>query len=191
MIGQILDFISHNLLNKKINIPYGAKLYSTARILNNSKVKNAISIGEYSHIRGELMTFGHGGLIRVGQYCYVGHDTRIWSAKSIIIGDRVLISHNVNIFDNTTHPLSARLRHQQFKDIISKGHPSKIDLHEQPVVIHDDVLISCMSIILSGVSIGTGAIVGAGSVVTRDVPPWTIVAGNPAKIIRQLSEDER
>ncbi len=168
-----------------------AVLYPSALIVNNYGKKDAIVIKAFSHIKGELLTFGHGGKILIGSYCYVGEYTRIWSAKQIQIGDRVLISHNVNIFDNSTHPLRASLRHQQFKDIISKGHPRNIDLNEKPIIIHDDVLISCMSIILSGVTIGEGAIVGAGSVVTRDVPPWTIVAGNPAKVIRQLSEDER
>ena len=168
-----------------------AVLYRSAKIVNNHSNPDGIVIGPFSHIRGELLTFGHGGKINIGNYCYVGENTHIWSAKSITIRNRVLISHNVNIFDNTTHPLSAKLRHLQFKDIISKGHPNKIDLNEEPIIINDDVLISCMSIILSGCTIGTGAIIGAGSVVTSDVPPWTIVAGNPARIIRELSEDER
>lgn len=103
----------------------------------------------------------------------------------------MLISHNLNIFDNSTHPLNAALRHQQFKDIIRTGHPKRLQLDERPVIIKDDVLISCISIILAGVTIGEGAIVGAGSVVTHDVPPWTLVAGNPARIIRELSENER
>ena len=49
----------------------------------------------------------------------------------------------------------------------------------------------CMVVILPGVTIAAGAVVGAGSVVTRDVPPYTIVAGNPAKVIRELAADER
>ena len=59
------------------------------------------------------------------------------------------------------------------------------------MIIGDDVLIGCMCVILPGVHIGRGAIVGAGSVVTRDVPAFTIVAGNPAVVIRELSPDER
>ncbi len=52
-------------------------------------------------------------------------------------------------------------------------------------------MIGAKSIIVRGVTIGEGAIVGAGSVVTRDVPPYTIVAGNPARIIREIPEDEQ
>lgn len=168
-----------------------AVLHRTASVANNMPDPSAIVIGAYTHIKGELLTFGHGGRISIGEYCYVGEQTHIWSAQEISIGDRVLIAHNVNIFDNSTHPIGASERHRQFKDIIASGHPRVIDLSEQAVKIGDDVWIGCMSVILKGVTIGRGAIIGAGSVVTRDVPPYTIVAGNPASVIREIPVDER
>jgi acetyltransferase-like isoleucine patch superfamily enzyme len=61
----------------------------------------------------------------------------------------------------------------------------------KPVKINDRVWIGFNSIILKGVTIGEGGIVGAGSVVTKDVPPYTIVAGNPARVIREIPIDER
>jgi acetyltransferase-like isoleucine patch superfamily enzyme len=121
----------------------------------------------------------------------VGEDTRIWSGARIDIGNHVLISHNVNIFDNATHPISPRARREQFKAIITTGQPRDIDLQDEPIEIANDVLIGCMSVVLAGVQIGEGAIVGAGSVVTVDVPAWTIVAGNPARVIRTIRQDER
>lgn len=166
-------------------------LHPTARIYNNHGDVNSITIGACTHIRGELLTFAHGGKIDIGDYCYIGEGTRIWSGMSIIVEDRVLIAHNVNIFDNSTHPLNPRVRHEHYKQIITIGHPKIIDLSEDPVVICNDAWIGCMSIILKGVTIGDGAIVGAGSVVTKDVPPYTIVAGNPAKIIREIPLNER
>ena len=99
--------------------------------------------------------------------------------------------HNVNIFDNLTHPINSKERHEQFKAIITSGHPKKINLSESPIVISDDVWIGCLSIVLPGITIGEGAIIGAGSVVTKDVPSWTIVAGNPAKVIREIPLHER
>ena len=168
-----------------------AVLYATARIDNIVRDPAAIRIGPNTHVRGQLLTFGHGGEIALGEYCYVGEHSRIWSASQVLIGDRVLISHNVNVFDNLTHPLSASARHQQFKAIITSGHPTSLELGEEPVVIEDDVLVGCMTVILTGVHIGKGAIVGAGSVVTRSVPSFTIVAGNPATVIRELGPDER
>ena len=67
------------------------------------------------------------------------------------------------------------------------GHvPRDIELADAPVRIEDDAWIAAGSIILRGTTIGRGAIVGAGSVVTRDVAPMTVVAGNPARMIRRL-----
>lgn len=163
--------------------------YPTARVINNRSDAQHIRLGMHTHVRGELLVFGHGGCIDIGDYCYVGEGTRIWSAKSIVIGNRVLISHNVNIFDNDTHPIEDPVaRHEQFREIITSGHPARLDLNEAPVVIEDDALIACQSIILSGVTIGKGAVVAAGAVVTRDVPPYTIVAGNPARLVRTIPE---
>ena len=169
----------------------GARLKTSARILNARGESRFIRVGANSIVRGELMVFGHGGQLDIGEWCYIGEGTRIWSAVSISIGDRVLVSHNVNIFDSLTHPLSAAARHKQFVDIIKLGHPRQIHLDERPVLIGHDALISAGATILRGVTIGRGAIVGAAAVVTRDVPEFCIVAGNPAKIVRELAPDER
>lgn len=185
------------VIRRKLGVPKdclmapGVVLYDSAIIINNLHDASRITIGACTHVKGELLTFGHGGKIAIGEFCFIGEQTRIWSAKEITLGDRVLISHNVNIFDNDTHPVNPQARHEQFKQIITTGQPKSIDLKERPVIIADDVLVGCNSIILPGVLIGKGAIVGAGSVVTRDVPPYTIVAGNPAKVIREIPEDER
>lgn len=166
-------------------------IYNTARVINNLGDSKAICIGANTHIKGELLTFGHGGKIEIGDYCFIGLNTFIWSGLSIKIGNRVLISHNCNVFDNDTHPINPNERHKQFIQIITYGQPKNIDLNDEEIIIEDDVLIGANSIILKGVKIGKGSIVGAGSVVTRSVPPFTIVAGNPAKLIRELKDDER
>jgi acetyltransferase-like isoleucine patch superfamily enzyme len=165
-------------------------LLPAARILNASGESARIRIGSHSLIAGELFVFAHGGEISIGQSCFVGAGSRIWSAARVDIGDRVLISHNVNIFDSLTHPLSPRLRHMQFNEISRSGHPKSINLDEQPIVIGTDAWIGAGAVILKGVSIGNCAVVGAGAVVSRDVPACTIVAGNPAVQIRQLSAKE-
>jgi len=168
-----------------------ARIFPSTELIACSPVRPSIVIGRNTVVRGELFTFGHGGEIAVGEYCFVGHGTRIWSAKRIRIGDRVLISHGVNIFDNLTHPLSARQRHEQFRQIVHSGHPNELSLDEKEILIQDDALICAGAFILRGVSIGQGAIVAAGAVVTKDVAAWNVVAGNPAKVIRVLDESER
>jgi len=168
----------------------GVVFHSEAKIVNMRR-QECIRIGTSTHVRGELLTFAHGGEITIGKYCYIGEHSKVWSAGRIHIGDRVLIAHSVTILDNLTHPISATARHDHYRRIIENGHPESINLDEQPVEIGDDVWIGCMSVILRGVTIGQGAIVGAGSVVTCSVPPWTIVAGNPARVIRELTPAER
>ncbi len=133
--------------------------------------------------------FPHAGSITIGDWCFVGEDTYIWSSSEVTIGDRVLISHNVNIHDTNGHPLDARARHDQFQLIATVGHPAEIEsIIAEPVLIGDDVWIGFNASILKGVTIGEGAIVAAGAVVTKDVPPYSVVAGNPAKVVRTLSD---
>ena len=169
----------------------GARLMPSARILNARGDSTRIRVGPNSLVAGELFVFSHGGDISIGEWCYVGEGARIWSSGSIRIGDRVLISHNVNIFDSLTHPLGARQRHSQFRSIMVTGHPGSLDLGELPVSVNNDAWIGANASVLRGVTIGEGAVVGAGSVVTHDIPPFTIAAGNPARVIRELNSDER
>jgi acetyltransferase-like isoleucine patch superfamily enzyme len=166
-------------------------LGSTARIRNIRGDSDKIVVGSHTRILGELLTFAHGGEIRIGEWCYVGEGSRIWSAASVVIGNRVLISHSANVFDSLTHPLDARARHQQVKDIFERGHPRSISLDESPVNICDDAWVGAGAMVLRGVTIGEGGVVAAGAVVTKDVPPYTIVAGNPAVLVRELPPDAR
>lgn len=165
----------------------GAKLSPRARIRNACGRTQAISIGANSFVAGELLTFPQGGEIRIGSWCFVGEGARLWSVARILIGDRVLISHNVNVFDSLTHPIDAKLRHSQFEAIMLRNRQHKSDLGERPVDIADDVWIGANSCILCGVSIGAGSIVGAASVVTKNIPAGCIYAGNPARFIRKIN----
>jgi acetyltransferase-like isoleucine patch superfamily enzyme len=170
-----------------------ARLLDGARILNSRKIPSAIKVGRDSIIKGELFTFGHGGAIIIGASCYVGENARIWSAVEVLIGERVLISHGVNIHDNNSHPIGAEMRQQHFSMIVKEGFTSSASLgiEASSVTIKDDAWIGFNSIVLKGVTIGEGAIIGAGSVVTKDVAPWTIVAGNPARLIKEIPLNER
>lgn len=154
---------------------------------NNRHQRDSIMVGAGTHIRGQLLTFGHGGWITLGSHCYVGENSKLWSGVKLSIGDRVLIGHNSSILDTDAHPMDARERHRQYVEIITRGHPAELVLGEAPVTIEDDVWIGCNVVVLKGVTIGRGSIVGAGSIVTHDVPPNSLVAGNPARVVRQMT----
>lgn len=118
-----------------------------------------------------LSTRTKGSQITIGHHCGLT-GVVVVAASSVTIGDRVLIGSNAVIADTDFHPLAPEDR--------------LIDINAgktEPIVICDDVFIGTQAMILKGVTIGAGAVVGARSVVTRDVPPGAIVAGNPARII--------
>ena len=187
-----IDYLIKRLIGRATcRLEHDAVLGSRARIKNARGATDKIVVGRHSRILGELFTFAHGGEIKIGEWCYVGEGTRIWSAASIVIGNRVLISHNANILDSLTHPLGAAARHQQIREIFTRGHPREISLDESPVRIGDDAWIGAGAMVLRGVTVGEGGVVAAGAVVTKDVPAFSIVAGNPAVLIREIPPDER
>jgi acetyltransferase-like isoleucine patch superfamily enzyme len=150
-------------------------LLSEARVENLSRCKEKITIGHNSYIRGELLVYAHSGQINIGDWTYIGAGTRLWSMASIFVGNRVLISHNVNIIDNTAHSKDPSERHQHFKNIVTSGHPKKAEelpgIYSDDIVIEDDVWIGFGVTILKGVRIGANSIIYAGSTVLNDVPP--------------------
>lgn len=188
--GALQRLVSRLRGRSTLSIAPGARLTAGARVYNMGQSDGDIAIGEGSIVRGELLRFAHGGRIVIGKHCYVGDGTRIWSGASIKICDHVLIAHNVSIFDNLTHPMGWRDRRDHFGAIATTGHPLSIDLGDRPVVIENDAWIGAHALILRGVTIGARSVVAAGAVVTRDVPADTLVAGNPAKPIRQLDAQE-
>jgi len=187
-----VDYLIQRLIGRATcRLKLDAVLGARARIRNIRGDTDKIIVGQHSRILGELLTFAHGGEIKIGEWCYVGESTRIWSAVSIAIGNRVLISHSANIFDNLTHPLGAAARHEQIKQIFTRGHPVEVSLDESPVRICDDAWIGAGAMVLRGVTVGEGGVVAAGAVVTKDVPPFSVVAGNPAVLVRELPADVR
>jgi acetyltransferase-like isoleucine patch superfamily enzyme len=127
--------------------------------------------------------------ISIGNQTFIGK-SYIVAASSISIGNNVLISSGVTIVDHNSHSICYS---ERASDVLDWGNGQKdwSNVICKPVYISDKSWIGFNAIVLKGVTIGEGAIVGAGAVVTKDVAPWTIVGGNPAKIIREIPENER
>jgi len=126
-----------------------------------------------------LATRRAGALIRIGRDVAMTGAT-IVAAERVVIGDRVLVGANTTIVDTDFHPLDPAARRV---DVLAGAHA--------PVLIEDDVFIGMSSIILKGVPIGASSVIGAGSVVTRDVPDAVFAAGNPCRVIRNIDEQAR
>ncbi len=121
--------------------------------------------------RLELVTLP-GGTIEVGERTLINYGGSIAAAELVRIGSRCLIGTHAIIMDNDFHRVEPERRLEW---------PSS-----KPIIIEDNVWLGARVIVLAGVTIGEGSCIAAGSVVTRDVPPRTLVAGMPGRVIREL-----
>lgn len=112
--------------------------------------------------------------ITVGKNVFINSCCHFQDQGGVFIDDGVLIGHNV-VLATLNHDISPEKRQR---------------IHPAPIKIGKNVWIGSNSIILSGITIGNGAVIGAGSVVTKDVPENSVVAGNPARIIKHIKEDK-
>ncbi len=117
----------------------------------------------------------------IGDNSGFGNDTELIIAQRITIGKNTNISGSTRIFDSSGHPADAAARRNHEP-------PSADDV--RPVTIGDDVWIGKNCLVFPGVRIGNGAIVSAGSVVRKHVPPYAVVAGNPAQVVFRLPRPE-
>lgn len=121
--------------------------------------------------------------VRIGDNCSIGDNCQIEGGGGVIIGNNVLMASRVFITSNS---------HGSYKgDAESNPEipPAKRHVVKKKTIIEDNVWIGNNCTILMGVKVGRSAIIGAGSIVTKDVPEKTIVAGNPAKVIRRYDDD--
>lgn len=123
-----------------------------------------------------LHTLAPDSIIKIGKDCGMSGAV-ICAKRSVQIGDRVQLGSGAMICDTDFHSMDFELR---------GGADDLAQAAAKPVVIGDDCFIGARAIILKGVTVGPRSIVGAGSVVTKDVPPGAIVAGNPATVIKLI-----
>lgn len=189
IVKGLLGFPNY-LYNKIVlayrHVSYGKNLKIHGRIFCVSNRRDGIVIGDDVSINSSLSSnpiggdsrtilFAKGnGTIRIGNNCGISNAT-IFSTESITIGDNVRIGGGTKIYDTDFHWLDLERR-----------------LHEEggvtkPVLIKDGAFVGAQVVILKGVTIGEKSVIGAGSVVTKSVPDGEIWGGNPAKLIRRIS----
>ncbi len=143
-----------------------------------------ITVGEDSLLHAKVSFDSSAGQVIVGDRCYIGQ-SHIVCHTGVTLGDDVVISWGVTIVDHNSHSVEWRYRKDDILDW-ARGLKDWSNVKIAPVTIHDRVWIGFNAIILKGVTIGEGAVVAAGAVVTKDVAPYTVVAGNPARPIKTL-----
>ena len=117
--------------------------------------------------------------IRIGDGTFIGNGSLIYAAERVTIGSHCILAGGTLIYDLDGHPLDPARRRA--------AAPVERDTIK-PVTLEDDVWLGARCIVLKGVTIGARSVVGAGSVVVRDIPPDSIAAGNPAKVIGHVEE---
>lgn len=176
----------------------------TANISNASViVRNPIDNKKYLRVGSDTLVNGNfifeieSGYINIGDRTFIGGGD-FYSIDGIEVGNDVMFSWGCTVIDNNSHSHIWTERKDdvlQWKRGVESGAVGKYKdwskVRRKKILIKDKAWIGFNSIILKGVTIGEGAIVGAGSVVTKDVPDWTIVGGNPAQIIREIPKEER
>jgi acetyltransferase-like isoleucine patch superfamily enzyme len=182
LIGKLEDArIQANAVN--LSIKENSLTDPTTKIFGNiynyQSNPQMIIIKDNSMIMGDLCVYKHGGMIEIGSYCFVGPGTRIQSAIKVYIGNNVLIAHNVNIYDHISHPLDSVERHLDYKNFLNNGLADTMNLNEKEIIIEDDVWIGFNCTILKGVKIGKGAIIGANTIITKDIPPYAVIVSKP------------
>ncbi len=134
-----------------------------------------------------LGAIGQNSIIEAPFYCSYG--------RNIYIGDCVYLNFSCTIFDNNEVRIGRHVMIGPGVQIYTAAHPVQAQARIQgsevakPIFISDNVWIGGAAVLLPGVSIGRNAVVGAGAVVTRSVPSNTVVAGNPARVIREIEQD--
>lgn len=145
---------------------------------------NRLQIGSNSIISANITFEEKNGVVSIGDRCFIGRSDLV-CYRGIRIGDDVIISWRVTLADHDSHGINWDDR---CNDVAEWAGAQKRwdNVMHAPITIEDKVWIGFGVSILKGVTIGEGAVIGACSVVTKDVPPYTVAAGNPARVVRDL-----
>lgn len=173
-------------LSKKAILGTNIIFSKTSKIfLQEGSVAKDIMINSNVMMHGKLYSQNHGKIF-IGEKSSIRVNSAIWCVNKVTIGKNVIISDHVLILDNNNHPVDPNKR----LEMIESGWSTKSwkwkNSISAPVTIEDNVWIGKDVKILKGVTIGRNSIVGIGSIVVKNVPSNTIVAGNPAKVVKKI-----
>jgi acetyltransferase-like isoleucine patch superfamily enzyme len=176
LFSKIADF-SH-IMNAQLRLRGKVKAPISVRLRGRVQLSGCgeVVLGEGVSFNGtvvpiELVTYTS-GRIEIGDRTFINYGSSIAARASVKIGSYCHLGHYTFVMDNDQHDV---VRHTELPQ-------------SDPVIIEDHVWIGSKAVILPGVRIGSRAVIGAGSIVTKDVPPRCVAAGNPARVLRHLTE---
>ena len=166
---MVLNYIKWRLIEKKRRRKWRKLNSDNYTVLNSFVPFSCIKVGKYSYGEIDVMRLDNNSILQIGSFCSIAPQV------CFLMGAEHFTNHI------STFPFKVKMLQTFSNEAESKG----------DIIVDDDVWIGFRSTILSGVHIGQGAIVAAGSVVTKDVPPYAIVGGVPAKVIKYRFSSEK
>jgi acetyltransferase-like isoleucine patch superfamily enzyme len=176
---------THGTLPASIELGAGSVLTGEHALRRfRSRQADAVKVGHSSTLDGVHFALGETARLRIGDWCHLSA-VMLLCEQEVRIGSYVAIGWNTAIADSDFHPIAPAQRQQDAIACspIAGVNDRRPHVATSPVVIEDDVWIGPCVTILKGVRIGRGAVIEAGSLVTRDIPPNAYVIGNPARIM--------
>ena len=183
-VRQFVNGILGWHVKKKVRLHLGTRSLLRYWGLRSQRT-GTLSIGNDCIVRARFDFDGPDGQIQIGDRCFIGASHLVCRDR-IQIGDDVVISWGVTVVDHDSHSTEWAHRQHDVRDWML-GEKDWTHVRVAPVIISNKVWIGFGASVLRGITIGEGAVVGANSVVTKDVMPYTVVAGNPAKCIKTIS----
>jgi acetyltransferase-like isoleucine patch superfamily enzyme len=164
-------------------------------VIKPEKNKVYLKVGNDTVLDCKVLFESGGGEVIIGNRVHIGSSTIICRTK-IEFKDNIFVAWGTCFYDHNSHSIDYRERENDITQQLQDYRSGKIFIENKkwdvveskPIMISSNAWIGMNCIILKGVTIGEGAIVGAGSVVTKDVPAWTIVGGNPARVIKEIPD---
>lgn len=166
---------------KNLQVWGNLKIFGKGKIVlgNDVTITSSVNVNPTAGGGGTFLITKHGSCIKIGDGSGISN-TSISADESVEVGKNVLIGSCCMIADNDFHPLDAEIRR-----VSQRSH-----IKTAPIKICDDVFIGARCIILKGVTIGARSVVGAGSVVTKNIPADEVWAGNPARFVKSLKRKQ-
>jgi acetyltransferase-like isoleucine patch superfamily enzyme len=200
-VAKIISKRKTIIANRKTYGQFGNSIIDglTIEVRNPKKDKKYVIVGDDCRINGAFIFESQEGEVIIGDRVSIGGNTSLISRTKIELRNDIFISWNVTIYDHNSHSIDYRERVKDREREIHEQRTNKTALitkdwgpvSSKPILIKDHAWIGMNCIILKGVTIGEGVIVAAGSVVTKDVPDWSMVGGNPAKVFKQIPPEFR
>ena len=197
---DLFDFILNTILGvrfrfrNKMTIGEGTNFLKSFGLISKSN-KNNVVIGNDCLLGAKLIAEGSKAYFKFGDRVYIGN-SKLICRTGIEFESDILVAWGVTFYDHDSHSLDYTLRQEDIKQQVYdfKNYEGNLIknknwevVNTKPIKICKNAWIGMNAVILKGVTIGEGAIVGACSVVTKDVAAFTVVAGNPAKVVKQLN----